>query len=180
MNFSTHMDTNGKESKSLQKKSDYLNTVIAKLETRLNNLQSSAFSLANYYFVFQGVILTIVCNGANNLKPSDRWFLFTISILAVSLNLFALILTGIKYIETTVLLEETVHKRDKVDADIMGPGCSNEDKENENEAKKRKRSKDRRELKRRIYLAVCMILFLGFAVVILVGCWIFLGDRNKG
>lgn len=180
MNFSTHMDTNSTKLKSLQKKSDYLNTVIAKQETRLNNLQSSAFGLANYYFVFQGVILTIVCNGANNLKPSDRWFLFTISILAVSLNLFALILTGIKYIETKVMLEKTVLKRDKVDLNIMETDANNEDKENENEAERRRLSKDRRELELRIYLAVCMILFLGFAVVILVGCWIFLGDRNKG
>ena len=179
MNFSTHMDTNSRQLQSLEKKSDHLNTVIAKLETRLNNLQSSAFGLANYYFVFQGVILTIVCNGAKNLKPSDRWFLFTISILAVSLNLFALILTGIKYIDTKGLLEEVALKRNKVDAKITELNPS-EDKEDANEAKKRKTSKDKRKCKRRIYLAVCMILFLSFAVVILVGCWIFLGYRNEG
>ncbi|KAM3751737.1 hypothetical protein ACB098_04G132800 [Castanea mollissima] len=173
------MDTDCTELKSLEKESDSLSTVIAKLETRLNNLQSSAFGLANYYFVFQGVILTIVCNGAKNLKPSDRWFLFTISILAVSLNLFALILTGIKYVETKGSLEYFVRRRNKVDGNIMElkPNeLKKEDKEDEKEAKKRKQ----RECIRRIYLAVCMILFLSFAVVVLVGCWKFLGDRNEG
>ncbi|KAK7821670.1 hypothetical protein CFP56_037498 [Quercus suber] len=90
----------GKELERLVKQKEEPSAVIEKIDTRLNNLQSSAFALANYYFVFQGVILTIICNGAKNLKPSDRWFLFTISILAVLLNLFALIKTGIKYIET--------------------------------------------------------------------------------
>ena len=71
---------------------------IAKHDKRLNDLQSSAFSVANCYFVFQGVILTIVCDGAQNLKPSNRWFLLTLSILAVVVNLFALIQIGIKYI----------------------------------------------------------------------------------
>ena len=89
-----------KELERLVKQKEELKAIIQKIDTRLNNLQSSAFTLANYYFVFQGVILTIICNGAKNFKPSDCWFLFTISILAVLLNLFALIKTGIKYIET--------------------------------------------------------------------------------
>ena len=89
-----------KELERLMKQKDELSAVIQKIDTCLNNLQLFAFALANYHFVFQGVMLTIICNGAKNLKPSDRWFLFTISILAVLLNLFALIKTGIKYIET--------------------------------------------------------------------------------
>ena len=77
------------ELERLVKQKEELSAVIQKIDTRLNNLQSSAFALANYYVVFQGVILTIICNGAKNLKPSDRWFLFTISILVVLLNLCA-------------------------------------------------------------------------------------------
>ena len=77
LKFSAPMDTNSKELERLEKQREELNAVIAKQEKRLNHLQSSAFGLANYYFVFQGVILTIICNGAKNLKPSDRWFLFT-------------------------------------------------------------------------------------------------------
>ena len=89
-----------KELERLVQQKEELSTVMEKQDTRLNNLQLSTFALANYHFVFQGVILTIICNCAKNLKPSERWFLFTVSILAVLLNLFALIKTGIKYIET--------------------------------------------------------------------------------
>ena len=99
LNFSALMDIS-KELERLVKQKEELSAVIQKIDTPLNNLQSSAFALANYYFVFQGVILTIICNGAKNLKPSDYWFLFTLSILEILLNLFALIKTGIKYIET--------------------------------------------------------------------------------
>jgi translation initiation factor 2B subunit (eIF-2B alpha/beta/delta family) len=92
---------NPKEMKErLEKKEKKLTARIAEQDKFLNDIQSSAFSLANYYFVFQGVILTIVCNGAQNLKPSNRWFLLTLSILAVLVNLFALIQIGIKYIDT--------------------------------------------------------------------------------
>ena len=98
LNFLALVDIS-KELERLVKQKEVLKAIIQKIDTRLNNLQSSAFTLANYYFVFQGVILTIICNGAKNLKPSDRWFLFTISILAVLLNLFVLIKIGIKYIE---------------------------------------------------------------------------------
>ena len=113
LNFSALMDIS-KELERLVKQKEELSAVIEKIDTSLNNLQSSAFALANYYFVFQGVILTIICNGAKNLKPSDRWFLFTISILAVLLNLFALIKTGIKYIETKGTREIFWFRRSKV------------------------------------------------------------------
>ena len=99
LNFSALMNIN-KELERLVTQKAELSAVIEKTDTRLSNLQSFTFVLVNFYFVFQGVILTIICNGAKNLKPSDRWFLFTISILAVLLNLSALIKTGIKYIET--------------------------------------------------------------------------------
>ena len=172
LNFSALMDTNSKELERLEKQREELNAVIAKQEKRLNHLQSSAFGLANYYFVFQGVILTIICNGAKNLKPSDRWFLFTISILAVLLNLFALITTGIKYNETKGSQEDFVFRRNIVYGKITELDSSSE---GVNDSQKRK-GYGERELKRYIYLAVCMILFLSFAVVVLVGCWKFLGD----
>ena len=94
---------NRKDMKILEKREEKLAAIIEQQDKRLNDLKSSAFSLANCYFVFQGVILRfliIVCNGAQNLKPSNRWFLLTLSILAVLVNLFALIHIGITYIET--------------------------------------------------------------------------------
>ena len=93
LNFLALVDIS-KELERLVKRKEELSAVIQKIDTHLNNLQSSAFALANYYFVCQRVILTIICNGAKNLKPSDCWFLFTMSILAVLLNLFVLIKTG--------------------------------------------------------------------------------------
>ena len=112
------------------KQKDELSAVIQKIDTRLNNLQLFAFALTNYHFVFQGVMLTIICNGAKNLKPSDRWFLFTISILAVLLNLFALIKTGIKYIETKGTREIFWFRRSKVYGKIFMLDCSYEDEKN--------------------------------------------------
>ena len=116
-----------KELERLMKQKDELSAVIQKIDTRLNNLQLFAFALANYHFVFQGVMLTIICNGAKNLKPSDRWFLFTISILAVLLNLFALIKTGIKYIETKGTREIFWFRCNKVYRKIFVLDCSYED-----------------------------------------------------
>ena len=166
------MATNSKELERLVKQKEELSAVIAKQETRLHNLQSTAFSLANYYFVFQGVILTIICNGAENLKPSDRWFLFTISILVVLLNLFALIKTGIKYIEIKGSQEIFVFRRNKVFGKILKLDNSYQDEDDSEKPE----GYEERELKLYIYLAVCTILFLGFAAVVLVGCWKFLGN----
>ena len=126
LNFSALMDIS-KELERLVKQKEELSAVIQKIDTPLNNLQSSAFTLANYYFVFQGVILTIICNGAKNLKPSDRWFLFTISILAVLLNLFVLIKTGIKYIENKGTREIFWFRCNKVYGKIFMLDCSYED-----------------------------------------------------
>ena len=92
--------------------------------------------------------------------------------LAVLLNLFALITTGIKYNETKGFQEDFVFRRNIVYGKITELGSSNE---GINDSQKRK-GYGERELKRYIYLAVCMILFLSFAVVVLVGCWKFLGD----
>ena len=119
-----------------------LNAKIEKQDNRLNDIQSLAmliFIVANCYFVFQGVILTIVGHGAQNLKVSSRWFLFTLSIFAVLVNLFAFIQIAIKYIDAKVSQEEQL----KI------------------EISKRH--------DRYLYLAIYIIIFLGFAAVVLVG-----------
>ncbi|GAU15127.1 hypothetical protein TSUD_08650 [Trifolium subterraneum] len=61
-----------------------LENIIEKQELRLSQLLSSGFQLANYYFVFQGVILTVLCNRETVLKCSDRWFLAALSALAAA------------------------------------------------------------------------------------------------
>ena len=132
------------------KQKEELSAVMEKQDTRLNNLQSSTFALANYHFVFQGVILTIICNGAKNLKPSERWFLFTISILAVLLNMFTLIKTGIWYIGTKGYQDIFWFRRNKVYGKILELGCSYKDEDDF----EKPRDYGKRVLKRYIYLAV--------------------------
>ncbi|KAK7820237.1 hypothetical protein CFP56_039035 [Quercus suber] len=97
--MSALMDTteNQRELERLENHKEELKKKLADLDTLLNNLRSTAFQLANYYFVFQGVILTIVCYGSETApKKSDRWYLVTLSILAVVPNSAALIKTGIR------------------------------------------------------------------------------------
>ncbi|KAJ0031454.1 hypothetical protein Pint_12731 [Pistacia integerrima] len=89
-----------------EKRLEELKATIKENEGRLQNLQSTAFQLANYYFVFQGVILTAICNGVTSLRCSDRWFLFTVSLLATILNLVALCIKGLKYLRTKTQQDE--------------------------------------------------------------------------
>ncbi|GMY13814.1 ATP-dependent RNA helicase ddx56 [Fagus crenata] len=160
----------------LEKREKNLIAIIAKHDKRLNDLQSSAFSLANYYFVFQGVILTIVCNGAQNLKPSNRWFLLTLSILAVLVNSCALIQNGIKYIETKASQERFSSRLNGLTLE-EGIPCDEKDK-NSGQSKIEDYIKYKKH-KRYFYLAIYIIIFLGFAAVVLVGCWKFLGNQNE-
>ncbi|KAL6296564.1 hypothetical protein ACE6H2_004706 [Prunus campanulata] len=104
-NYPTN-DEQEKEEK-LEKKIKELETTIGEQDDGLNYLQSSAFQLANFHFVFQGVILTAIVNGNSALRCSDRWFLFTLSLLAALLNLFSLLVIGGKYKRSIVQRDQT-------------------------------------------------------------------------
>ncbi|GMY20192.1 ATP-dependent RNA helicase ddx56 [Fagus crenata] len=168
----------------LAKREEKLIARIAEQDKFLNDIQSSAFSVANCYFVFQGVILTIVCNGSQNLKPSNRWFLLTLSILAVLVNLFALIQIGIKYIDNKTKLVFFISKLNDVRKQIWELGltleegipCDEKDKKSK-QLKIKYINKEKH--KHYFYLAIYIIIFLGFAAVVLVGCWKFLGNQNE-
>uniref|UniRef100_A0A2N9IRZ2 Uncharacterized protein n=1 Tax=Fagus sylvatica TaxID=28930 RepID=A0A2N9IRZ2_FAGSY len=165
----------------LEKRSEKLTARIAEQDKFLNDIQSSAFTLANYYFVFQGVILTIVCNGAQNLKPSNRWFLLTLSLLAVLVNSFALIQIGIKYIDAKALKEIFFSKLYAVDNKIRELGLEEGIPSDEKDKKSKHLKIDINNIKHEhyLYLAIYIIIFLGFAAVVLVGCWKFLGNQNE-
>ena len=141
-----------------------LSAVIEKIDTRLSNLQSFTFVLANFYFVFQGVMLTIICTHAKQLNPPFGWLLFAISILAVLFNFFALIITGIKYVETKGNREFFEFRLNKVNMKIFRLDFNYED---EYDIEKPVGYGDR-QLKRSIFLAVYMIFLLGFTVAVLV------------
>ena len=178
---------NQSELQRLEKEEKELKEMLAEQNLRLNNIQSSAFKLVNYYFVYHGVILTIICNGSETtLKKSDRWFLFTLSILAIVLNSAALIKTGIRYIENQVIQDmvllkikhvcghihevENIIKSREPNKKISFPPIDRGSVETE---------KGRSEFRGYTYLAICMIFFLGFAGVVLVGCWKFIGTQNE-
>nr|POE58109.1 hypothetical protein CFP56_30402 [Quercus suber] len=152
-----------------------LSAVIEKIDTRLNNHQLSTFVLVNFFFVFMGAILAIICVGPESLKQPFGWILFAISILAASLDLFALIITAIKYVETKGNREVFEFRLNKVNMKIFKLDFSYED---EYDIEKPV-GYGERQLKRSIFLAVYMIFLLGLAVVVLVSyCWKFLPPES--
>ncbi|KAL2547950.1 uncharacterized protein Fot_09480 [Forsythia ovata] len=76
------------------------------------DLRKEAFQLANYYFVFQGVILTAIYSPPTKHKCQYRWIPFTLSLLAGILNLSALFAIAVKY--KSIL--------DEKDAKLFGEG----------------------------------------------------------
>ncbi|KAK6782595.1 hypothetical protein RDI58_020391 [Solanum bulbocastanum] len=73
--------------------------LVDKYKERLQHLQNTIFQLANYYFVFQGVILASISH-SSSLNCSNRWFLFSLSLFAAIINLYAIFSMGRKYIVT--------------------------------------------------------------------------------
>lgn len=67
---------------------------IAKTKERIQTLETSIFQLANYYFVFQGVVFTAVFSGSSHVKCHFRYVVLSLSLIAAFLNLVALIFTG--------------------------------------------------------------------------------------
>ena len=61
-----------------------------KQEQRVRNLETKSLQVLNLYFVFQGVILTSVSN-SSSLRCHNWWIPFSLSLLAATLNLYALV-----------------------------------------------------------------------------------------
>ncbi|KAL2525496.1 Uncharacterized protein Adt_10550 [Abeliophyllum distichum] len=68
-----------------------------KKEEEIPDLRKEAFQLANYYFVFQGVILTAIYSPPTKHKCDYRWIPFSLSLVAGILNLSALSSIAFKY-----------------------------------------------------------------------------------
>lgn len=154
-----------------EKRFEELKKICDKQEDRLQSLQATAFQLANYYFVFQGVILTAICNGATSLKCSDRWFLFTVSLLAALLNLVALIVKGLEYVRIIQQQDQNWSECNKLHKAILESKTTthhdfdDDDDDDDDDDRFTK-------CKRYCAFAGCMFLFIGFAVVTLLGCWL--------
>ncbi|KAK3212598.1 hypothetical protein Dsin_017304 [Dipteronia sinensis] len=145
-------------------------TTIRDQETRLQNLQSISFQLANYYFVFQGIIFTAICNGTTSLKCQDRWFLFTISLLAALLNLVALATIGLKYINTMDEQDRNWIEAHEIETILL---------EGDKHASGIPYKDPCKRIKWYIVYICCMLCFSAFAVVTLYGSWNFLCRHDE-
>lgn len=122
-------------------------------EERIRHLEKEAFQLANYYFVFQGVIFTSFYH-VPHLTCNYHWFPFSLSLLAGLLNFFALLRIAMRY------------KSALDDADISSAGgggviavaCAG--------------------YWRCFYVVGCMLVVLAFLAVTLAGCWLITCTRH--
>lgn len=120
------------EKENIEKRKEELRTIFENQSDRVNHLQKSAFTLANYYFVFQGVIL----GGIANARCSDRWFFFSLSLIAAILNLFSLIVIGGNYKRSLVHRDNTIRERDQLQSTQAKQNYShNSDRRSENSPK---------------------------------------------
>lgn len=85
---------------------------IEKKEEQTLKMEASVFQLANYYFVFQGVILTAIIKGSSSSSSSSslkcKYFFipFLMSLIGASLNFGALLIIADKYKESLDQLDE--------------------------------------------------------------------------
>ncbi|KAG8375493.1 hypothetical protein BUALT_Bualt10G0105600 [Buddleja alternifolia] len=132
---------------------------------QMRHLQKEAFQLANYYFVFQGVIFTAFYNMPSDLKCKYHWIPFTLSLLAGSLNLCALTTIALKYKMILDDIDKTAMRcAPRANQAVAGSGNGNN---NNNEPIAVKCARHWR----LFYVVVCMGLFIGFFVITLIGCW---------
>lgn len=178
---SKKMETKAGEEEENKKRFEELRKICDKQEDRLQTLQATAFQLANYYFVFQGVILTATCSSATSLKCSDRWFLFTVSLLAALLNLVALMIKGLEYVRVIEQQDQNWSECNELHKIILQGKATTTDHGYQYAGNYNGLTK----CIRYCTLAGCMVLFIGFAVVTLVGCWLIVcskydcGSENK-
>ncbi|KAJ7966129.1 ATP-dependent RNA helicase ddx56 [Quillaja saponaria] len=162
-----------REKKKVEKGIEELETVLEELGKRQSDLQSNAFQLANYYFVFQGVILSAIWNwnASQRTKCSSRWFILSLSSIAAVINLVALCLIGSKYNQTI-----TLHRRNTSKFNELKKNLSKLELELASNAKSIPAADgdhidDYEETMRRTVLYFCMSLFVAFAVIVLVACF---------
>ncbi|KAL0330099.1 UNVERIFIED_CONTAM: hypothetical protein Sradi_4996600 [Sesamum radiatum] len=137
----------------------HLEEEIDKKEEQILKMEASVFQLANYYFVFQGVILTAIIKGSSSsLNCNHFWLPFSMSLVGAILNLCTLFTIANKYMESLDDLDERTleyyqHKYPKT-SELM--------------YKKHLKSKERRNQT----MLLSMILLVVFAVLNLLATWI--------
>ncbi|CAB4266687.1 unnamed protein product [Prunus armeniaca] len=102
----------------MEKRKRELQTIIEKQDDKVRQLQTSAFILANYYFVFQGIILGAIVTATTALRCSDRWFLFSLSLIAAILNLVSLLVIGSNYKRSVMQRHQTKRELIELESDL--------------------------------------------------------------
>ncbi|BFG30734.1 hypothetical protein CerSpe_170080 [Prunus speciosa] len=156
-----------------------IQTIINEQEKRLSSLQSNGFSLANFFLVFQGVILAAVANGSSVFTCLDCWLLIGVSALAVCPNLASLYLIGQEYIATITQRDASLDQRStlkteldslqaptsagtspQVQAQSSGAGTSTLQGRSSN-----KNGDSCRKRNRQFWFFICMACFVGVSVI---------------
>lgn len=132
---------------------------VEKKEEQILKMETSVFQLANYYFVFQGVILTAIIksSSSSSLKCEHFWLLFTLSLIGAILNFGTLFAIADKYRESL----DTLDSRTLISNQHMFP----ETFEEMHQVHKRKKAQ------RRAIMLSSMILFSIFVVLNLIATW---------
>lgn len=121
-------------------------------QEELRHLEKEAFQLANYYFVFQGVIFTAIYGEPSELKCRYRWLPIALSALAGSINFVAILRIAWKY-KTTL---DAADRYSGVNIPVCCARCW-----------------------RWVYFFVCAFIFVAFLVVTVVACWFISCGKEK-
>ncbi|KAL7166210.1 hypothetical protein ACSBR2_036987 [Camellia fascicularis] len=170
---------NQNETNEEERKMKEMRTTIEKQEDRIQKLQSTAFQLANFYFIFQGVIFTVISNGNSSLRCKDWWFPLILSLIAASLNLCALLMIGVKYkrsLEQQDLnwCDYEQHEKIRLEQRSGHPQTSSSNNNNNGNTRIQLNRDPFTKHQRNAYLFLCMSLFIGFSLLTFVGCWMIL------
>ncbi|KAL6269558.1 hypothetical protein ACE6H2_026469 [Prunus campanulata] len=157
---------------TLEKQINEMQTIINEQQKRLSSLQSNGFSLANFFLVFQGVILAAVANGSSVFTCLDCWLLIGVSALAVCPNLVSLYLIGQEYIATITQRDASQDQCSKLKTELeslklpTSDGTSPQVKAQSSATGTSPSQGDGyRNCKRQFGFCICMACFVGVSVI---------------
>ncbi|KAL7150612.1 hypothetical protein ABFS83_05G125200 [Erythranthe nasuta] len=128
-------------------------------------LEPTVYQVANYNFVFQGVILTATVNGASTLKSNFIWYPLALSVIASCLNIVALVVISMRYTNCLDDVDEKTHMW--YIGQYMDANNPATEKIDEGEKRLREKHNGQKRL-RTIYFWIAMLLFFVFSAVVAV------------
>ncbi|CAK9154333.1 unnamed protein product [Ilex paraguariensis] len=192
-----------KKSDEDKEKSEEAKTMFLAQTDDVQKLQSTAFQLAHYHIVFQAAILS--ASTAQILTCQHLWIPLMLSIVASILNVAALGFIGHKYVgtlnekersrsryykleehnttkklrEESSLTREVQNQKGKKSREESSSTCE-EKIQIGGESKEESSSINRpAERKHWFFFVICMFFFIGFSIVIPLGCWKILCGQDQ-